>query len=94
MPNTVEYRYNTVQYNTITLHWPKQNMNQSLNSQKTLHTYGVFIGRILEKTNRVIWAPYCILSLVALEVMTTYDATSDDKMDTMATRSFQCQRQS
>ena len=37
----VEYCYNAVQYNAkfyARLHWPMENINQNLNSQKTLHS--------------------------------------------------------
>ena len=56
--NTVECHYNAVQYNMVfhsPLHWPTQNINQTLDSQKTLHSspsrasYGVSIVNILEK---------------------------------------------
>ena len=64
--NTVECLYNAVQYNMVfhsPLNWPTQNINQTLDSQKTLHSspsrasYGVSIVNILEKIDRVITAP-------------------------------------
>ena len=50
----------------IDMYWSKQNINQSLNSQKTLHSlasrasYEVSIVRIWEKTDRAKMTPYCI----------------------------------
>ena len=68
-PNTVMCRYNAVQYNVkfhTPLHWITQNINQSLDSQKTLHvspscaSYGVSIVKIWEKIDRVTTAPQCM----------------------------------
>ena len=67
-PNTVACRYNAVQYNMIfhmPLHWLMQNIDKSLDSQKTLHTspsrasYQVSIERNLEKIDPVIAASHC-----------------------------------
>ena len=64
----VKCHYNTVRYNMILLsllHWLKQNINQTLNWQKTPHTspsrasYRVSIVRIWEKIDCVITAPHC-----------------------------------
>ena len=66
--NTVECRYNAVQYNKIlhtSLQWRGQNINKRLNLQKTHHTspyrasYGVSFVRIFDKIDRVITAPHC-----------------------------------
>ena len=49
------------------LQWQQQNLNQIWNTQQTPHTspqrasYGVYFVRILEKINRVIMAPHCIV---------------------------------
>ena len=61
--------YNTVQFKMVlhtALQWPKLNINQSLNSQKTPHSlpsrasYGMSIVGILEKINYVMMTPHCI----------------------------------
>ena len=69
--DTVETRYNAVQFITIytisfmALLWQEQNLNQTSNSQHTPHTspfrtsYEVSIERIWDKIDRVITAPYC-----------------------------------
>ena len=60
--DTVECRYNRVQNNMImhtSLQWPRQNINQSLHSQKTPHlspsqvSYRVSLVRILENIDHV-----------------------------------------
>ena len=62
-------RNDSAQFNIIfrtPLHWLTQNMNCSLDSQKTLHispsrvSYGVSFVRNLHEIDRVITAPYCI----------------------------------
>ena len=67
--NTVECRYNAVQWYTrmlTSLLWPRQNINQGLHSQKTPHIslsrarYGVFIGSVLKKIYRGVTASHCI----------------------------------
>ena len=61
---TVECRYKVVQYNMIfhtALYWLMQNINQTLNSHKKLHTsplrasYAVSIVRIWEKIDHIIY---------------------------------------
>ena len=65
--NTVECRYNTMQYIMIlhtTIQWQEQNMNQISKSHKTPHPisrpyerYGMSVVRILQKIDRVMMAP-------------------------------------
>ena len=67
--NTVEWRYNAVQYNMVlhtSLQEVRQSINQRLHTQKAPHSspwpasYGVSSVNILEKIERVITAPHCI----------------------------------
>ena len=67
--NTVECRYNAVQYCKILHEWLqelRQNINQMLDPQKTPHTsplrasYRVSFVNICEKIDRAITAPHCI----------------------------------
>ena len=66
---TAGYCYNVVQNNMTlhtSVHWMGQNIDQSLNSQKTCHSspvrssYKVSFMRIFLKTDRVMTAPHCI----------------------------------
>ena len=66
--NTVECRYNPVQFITIlplALRWQQQNVNQTSNSQQTPHnlpswvSYGVSIVGVWEKIDCIIMAPHC-----------------------------------
>ena len=56
-----------------------QNINQTLDSQKTLHSspsrasYGVSIVRILEKIDRVITAPHCMMCYPGFSELTRHD---------------------
>ena len=68
--NTVNCRYNAVQYNTMlptSLQCLWQSINQSLNAQNTSHTSPLtgevwnYFVRIWEKIDRVITAPHCIV---------------------------------
>ena len=76
-PNTLEYRYNKVQYNMILYTWLQrlgQNMNVSINPQKTPHnspwrvSYGMSFVMILEKIDRVITAPRCSSTLMKITI--------------------------
>ena len=64
--SVVRCRYIAAQYNMLlhtSLQRLSQNINQSLNPQKKLHTLAAMwlsFVRILEKTDRVIMAPHCI----------------------------------
>ena len=83
--DTVECRYNAVQYNKIlhtSLQWRDQNINKRLNLQKTHHTspyrasYGVSFVIILDKIDRVITTPHCISHfLVESELIHLYPWT-------------------
>ena len=67
--NTVECHFNVINCITIshkTLPWHRQNINQTLNSQKTPHvspllvSYRVSIVRMWEKIDRVMTASHCM----------------------------------
>ena len=58
--NTVEWRYNAVQYYIIwntSLHWLRRGKNQTLNPQNEMYS-----ARISNKVDCVITAPHCIMS--------------------------------
>ena len=78
--NTVGCRYHVVKYNMILdtrLQWLRWNLNQSLNLQKTPHTWpwrashGVSFVRIVEKIDHVIMAPHCIEPVSMICVLPT-----------------------
>ena len=45
------------------MRWQQQNINQIMNSQKMLHSSGVSVMRIFEKTDHIIMAPHCMLRI-------------------------------
>ena len=79
MLNTVECHYNVIQYNMImhtSLLWLSQNINESLNPQKTPHispyraNYGVSFVMILVKIDHVITTPhYSFFVIHAIDIL-------------------------
>ena len=75
---TVGCRVKAVQYTIIfhtALKWMKQNINQTVNSQKISHispsraSYGMYIVRILKKIDCIITAPHCISIYLHLDMV-------------------------
>ena len=80
--DTVECRYNAVQFITIlqtAVRWQQHNVNQISNSQQTPHTspsrasYGVSIMRILKKINRAITAPHYMYRYMDLHLILSHN---------------------